>query len=160
EQLLGKGFAFRTEQATVSVLNNLGLDANSSSATACNVAVSPWTAPPPAPVASVTVSPAAPSVSVGATVQLTATLKDASGNVLTGRSVTWVSSTLGMATVSTGGFVTGVAAGPVTITATSDGQSGRATVTVNPVAGNPVAGPTPLYTLGNGTNYYGAPSGS
>ncbi len=91
---------------------------------------------------------------------LTATLKDASGKVLGGRSVTWASSTLGMATVSTGGFVTGVAVGPVTITATSEGQSGSATVTVNPVAGNPVAGPTPLYTLGNGANYYVAPSGS
>src|SRR6266576_2805636 len=53
-----------------------------------------------------------------------------------------------------------VATVPVTITATSDGQSGRATVTVNPVAGNPVAGPTPLYTLGNGANYYLAPAGS
>src|SRR5205814_7057383 len=147
--------AFRTEQATVSVLNNLGLDANSSSATACNVAVPPWTAPPPAPVASVTVSPAAPTVSVGATVQLTATLKDANGNVLTGRSVTWASSTLGVATVSTGGLVTGVALGGTPITATSEGQSGSSAVTVS--LGSD---PTPLYTLGNGTNYYVAPSGS
>src|SRR5437773_736564 len=92
EQLLGNAFAFRTEQATVSVLNNLGLDANAGTATVCNVSVSPWTPPQPAPVASLTVSPAATSVSVGATVQLTATLKDASGNVLTGRSLTWASS--------------------------------------------------------------------
>src|SRR6266480_180927 len=84
EQLLGSAFAFRTEQATVSVLNNVGLDASVGSETVCNVGVSPWTPPPPAPVASVTVSPSAASVSVGATVQLTATLKDASGNVLTG----------------------------------------------------------------------------
>src|SRR6266513_64160 len=160
EQPLGNAFAFRTEQSAVSALNNLGVYAAGGSATVCNVTLGAWTPPPPAPVATVTVSPAAPSVSVGATVQLTATLKDASGNVLAGRSVTWASSTLGMATVSTGGFVTGVAAGPVTITATSDGQSGRATVTVNPVAGNPVAGPTPLYTLGNGANYYLAPAGS
>src|SRR6266550_2722219 len=160
EQPVGTAFAFRTEQSAVSALNNLGVYAAAGSATVCNVTLGAWTPPPPAPVAAVTVSPAAPSVSVGATVQLTATLKDASGNVLTGRSVTWVSSTSGMATVSTGGFVTGVAVGPVTITATSEGQSGRATVTVNPVAGNPVAGPTPLYTLGNGTNYYVAPAGS
>src|SRR6266513_878377 len=160
EQPLGNALAFRTEQSAVSALNNLGVYAAGGSATVCNVTLGAWTPPPPAPVATVTVSPAAPSVSVGATVQLTATLKDASGNVLAGRSVTWASSTLGMATVSTGGFVTGVAVGPVTITATSEGQSGRATVTVNPVAGNPVAGPTPLYTLGNGANYYGAPSGS
>ncbi|HXL35366.1 MAG TPA: Ig-like domain-containing protein [Gemmatimonadales bacterium] len=155
EQLLGKAFAFRTEQATVSVLNNLGLDANVGGATACNVGVSPWTPPPPAPVASVTVSPTAASVSVGATVQLTATLKDASGNVLTGRSLTWASSTLGMATVSTGGVVTGVAVGAATITATSEGHTGSSAVTVTLVSD-----PTPLYTLGNGTNYYVAPSGS
>src|SRR6266516_1534598 len=162
EQLVGSAFAFRTEQSAVSALNNLGVYAAAGSATVCNVtlAASPPPPPPPPPVASVTVSPGAATVSVGATVQLTATLKDASGKVLAGRSVTWASSTLGMATVSTGGFVTGVAVGPVTITATSEGQSGRATVTVNPVAGNPVAGPTPLYTLGNGANYYVAPSGS
>src|SRR5947208_59007 len=155
EQLLGKAFAFRTEQATVSVLNNLGLDANAGTATVCNVSVSPWTPPQPAPVASVTVSPAATSVSVGATVQLTATLKDASGNVLTGRSLTWASSTLGMATVSTGGLVTGVAVGAATITATSEGHTGNSAVTVTLVSD-----PTPLYTLGNGANYYVAPSGS
>src|SRR5437773_145240 len=155
EQLLGNAFAFRTEQATVSVLNNLGLDANAGTATVCNVSVSPWTPPQPAPVASLTVSPAATSVSVGATVQLTATLKDASGNVLTGRSLTWASSTLGMATVSTGGLVTGVAVGAATITATSEGHTGSSAVTVTLVSD-----PTPLYTLGNGTNYYVAPSGS
>ena len=155
EQLLGNAFAFRTEQATVSVLNNLGLDANAGTATVCNVSVSPWTPPQPAPVASVTVSPAATSVSVGATVQLTATLKDASGNVLTGRSLTWASSTLGMATVSTGGLVTGVAVGAATITATSEGHTGSSAVTVTLVSD-----PTPLYTLGTGTNYYVAPSGS
>src|SRR6266487_536741 len=160
EQPVGTAFAFRTEQSAVSALNNLGVYAAAGSATVCNVTVGAWTPPPPAPVASVTLSPAAVSVSVGATIQLTAALKDASGNVLTGRLVTWASGTLGMATVSTGGFVTGVAVGPVTITATSEGQSGRATVTVNPVAGNPVAGPTPLYTLGNGANYYLAPAGS
>src|SRR5207237_4828429 len=155
EQLVGKAFAFRTEQAAVSVLNNLGLDANAGTATVCNVSVSPWTPPQPAPVASVTVSPAATSVSVGATVQLTATLKDASGNVLTCRSLTWASSTLGMATVSTGGLVTGVAVGAATITATSEGHTGSSAVTVTLVSD-----PTPLYTLGTCTNYYVAPYGS
>src|SRR6266571_1061149 len=133
EQLVGSAFAFRTEQSAVSALNNLGVYAAAGSATVCNVTL----AAPPPPVASVTLSPAATGVSVGATVQLTATLKDASGKVLAGRSVTWASSTLGMATVSTGGFVTGVAVGPVTISATREGQSGSATVTVNQVVGNP-----------------------
>src|SRR5439155_719967 len=43
------------------------------------------------PVASVAVSPTSASVSVGQTVQLAATPKDANGNPLTGRTVTWSS---------------------------------------------------------------------
>src|SRR6267378_5619663 len=45
----------------------------------------------PAPVASVTVSPAAPSVQSGQTVQLTATPRDANGTPLSGRAITWSS---------------------------------------------------------------------
>ena len=87
------------------------------------------TAPPP-PVATVTISPATASVAVGATVQLTATTKDANGNVLTGRTVTWSSNATGIATVNGSGLVSGVAAGSATITATSEGKSGTAAVTV------------------------------
>jgi hypothetical protein len=50
--------------------------------------------------------------------------------VLTGRTITWSSSVLGVATVSGTGLVTAVAAGPATITATSEGQSGTSAVTV------------------------------
>src|SRR5207247_1511454 len=46
----------------------------------------------PVPVASVTVTPASASIQTGQTVQLTATPKDANGNPLTGRTVTWASS--------------------------------------------------------------------
>src|SRR5207247_9313137 len=52
------------------------------------------------------------------------------GNVLTGRGVAWTSSNTAIATVSAAGLVTGVAAGSATITATSEGQSGTASVTV------------------------------
>ncbi|PYO44466.1 MAG: hypothetical protein DMD29_00320, partial [Gemmatimonadetes bacterium] len=83
-----------------------------------------------APVASVTISPASASVVVGAVEQLTTTLKDAAGNVLTGRTVTWASSALGVATVSGSGLVTGLVVGTATITATSEGQSGTASITV------------------------------
>src|SRR5213079_2942857 len=88
------------------------------------------------PVASVTVSPASASLLVGATQQFTAVTKDAAGNTLTGRIVTWASSNTAVATVSGSGLATGVAAGPATITATSGGISGRAPliVTVVPVA--------------------------
>src|SRR2546426_357725 len=89
-------------------------------------------------VKTVTVSPPTATVALGQTVQLTATLRDASGNVLTGRTVTWSSSNLAVATVSGSGLVTaGAAARPATITATGGGQSGTATVAV--VSNAPVA---------------------
>src|SRR2546425_1970437 len=90
------------------------------------------------PVASVTVSPATASVQVGQTVPLTATVKDASGNTLTGRTVTWTTSNASVATVSASGLVSGVAAGAATITATSEGHSGTAAITVTPPAGGAV----------------------
>jgi hypothetical protein len=84
-----------------------------------------------APVATVTVTPSAKTILVGGVAQLTATLKDANGNVLTGRTVTWSSSDETKVTVSATGVVTGVALGTVTITATSEGKTGTATVTVS-----------------------------
>jgi len=81
-------------------------------------------------VATVTIAPTSATVTVGGTQQLTATTRDASGNVLTGRTVTWTSSNTGVATVSTTGLVTAVAAGSATISATSEGRSGTAAITV------------------------------
>jgi uncharacterized protein YjdB len=92
--------------------------------------------PPPPPVASVTVTPPSASITTGSTVQLSATLRDAGGNVLTGRAVTWTTSASSVAIVSATGLVTGVAPGGATITASSEGVSGTSaiTVTVAPVA--------------------------
>src|SRR5437588_9935792 len=91
------------------------------------------TAPPPPPaVASVAVAPPTASLIVGDAVQLVATVKDARGNVLTDRVVTWASSKPAVATVSGTGLVTGVRADAqqVMITATSETVSGSAGVTV------------------------------
>lgn len=84
----------------------------------------------PPPVATVTVAPPSASIVVGATTQLTATLRDAQGNVLTGRSVTWSSDNGGIASVSTGGLVQGEANGMTTVRATSEGRSGSSQITV------------------------------
>src|SRR3989442_5958193 len=78
------------------------------------------------PVASVTVSPPTANVNDGGTVQLTATPKDANGNPLTGRTVTWVRGNPAVAAVSGSGPVTGVGGGAATITAASEGHGGRA----------------------------------
>jgi hypothetical protein len=89
------------------------------------------TSPEPAPVASVGVSPASPSIEVGGSVQLTAQTFGAAGNVLAGRTITWSSSNAAVASVSPTGLVSGVAVGgPIRITATSEGRSGVATVAV------------------------------
>ncbi|CAN5529454.1 hypothetical protein BH09GEM1_BH09GEM1_00480 [soil metagenome] len=82
------------------------------------------------PVSTVSVTPASAPTTVGATTQLTAVTKDASGATLTGRTVTWATSDATKATVSASGLVTGVALGSATITATSEEKTGTAAVTV------------------------------
>jgi alpha-tubulin suppressor-like RCC1 family protein len=83
----------------------------------------------PAPVATVAVTPAAPSIAVGASVQLATTLKDVAGTLLTGRVVTWTSSNAAITTVSSKGLLTATGLGVDTITATSEGMSGTAVAT-------------------------------
>lgn len=95
--------------------------------------------PTPTPVASVTLDRTTASIAVGGTVTLTATPRDASGNTLTGRSITWSSNDTTVATVNAGGTVTGKAAGTAKVRATSEGQSASATITVTPA---PVASVT------------------
>lgn len=90
------------------------------------------TTTPAATVASVVVSPSQISVEVLETVQLEASVRDASGASLTGRAVTWSSSDNTVATVSGSGLVTGVSEGTVTITATSEGVNGTAQVLATP----------------------------
>lgn len=84
-------------------------------------------------VATVTVTPTGETILAGATLTLTATLLDADGKSLTGKTVTWSTSNAAVATVSAGVVTAHTPGGPVTITATSGGKSGVATVTVAPV---------------------------
>ena len=67
---------------------------------------------------------------LGATVQLSAEVRDQNGQVMAGATVTWASSAAAVATVSASGLVTAVANGSATITATAGSASGSATVTV------------------------------
>lgn len=84
------------------------------------------------PVATVTVNPNGNTLTVGFTQQMAATLRDANGNVLTNRPVVWSVSDASKATITQAGVLLGVAAGQVTVTATSEGVSGTATVTIIP----------------------------
>jgi uncharacterized protein YjdB len=83
-----------------------------------------------APVATVTVAPPTATLDLAATVQLVPTARDAAGNVLTGRSFTYSTANALIATVSPAGLVTGTGVGSVIVTATSEGKSGTALITV------------------------------
>jgi len=92
-------------------------------------------APSPASVKTITVALSTNNIAPSAGSQATATLKDSLGQVVTGRTVTWMSSSPTVATVdATTGVVTGVAAGTSTISATNSNVTGSATITVTPPA--------------------------
>jgi uncharacterized protein YjdB len=91
------------------------------------------TAAGPKPVASVSISPASAIIAVGATLPMVATIRDAQGNILTGRTVAWATSNAAVAGGSAAGNVAeiqGLAVGTATITASSEGVTGTATVAV------------------------------
>ncbi len=91
------------------------------------------TAPPR--VAMVAVAPAQDTITAGASVQLTATPKDAAGKAIAGLAVTWSSDNPAAATVSDAGLVQGVSSGVAQIIATTQEKSGSAAITVRvPVA--------------------------
>lgn len=84
------------------------------------------------PVATVTIGPLNPAVVCGQQILLTATMRDANGNILNGRVATWNSANLTIATIGQAtGIASGVAVGTVQITATSEGVSGFTLLTVN-----------------------------
>ncbi|HWQ27573.1 MAG TPA: Ig-like domain-containing protein, partial [Dehalococcoidia bacterium] len=138
----GATFAWSSSNTAVATVNQSGLvtavaqgsatiTASSGGKTAASsISVAGGSILPP-PVATVTVQPSSLSLTVGQTAQLGVVLKDANGNTLTGRTVTWSSSNPSVATVSASGLVTAVEAGSATITATSEGKSGTAAVSVS-----------------------------
>jgi uncharacterized protein YjdB len=164
--LTGRTVTWSSGNTTVASVNSSGLVtakvAGSATITATSEGQSGTSAitVTPVPVASVTVTPATGSVAVGSTLQLSATPRDANGNPLTGRTITWQSSNSAIASVNGSGLVTGVAAGgPVTITATSEGRSGTAAVTVTASTGGSQFGHVFVVTEEN-TDYVDVTSSS
>jgi hypothetical protein len=82
------------------------------------------------PVESVTVLPAQSTVTIGFTRTLSADVRDSAGVVIPDAEVMWSIDPSNVASVSDEGLVTGVAPGSATVTATVDGISGTATITV------------------------------
>lgn len=90
--------------------------------------------------ASISVTPASPTIQIPCTLQLSAVVRDAQGNVLT-TPVQWTSAASAIASVSSSGLVTGKSpGGPVAITASAGGITGAASITVIPAL--PTPGPT------------------
>lgn len=81
-------------------------------------------------VSSVAIAPAAVSLTVGASVPLTATVKDQRDSVMSGKVVQWSSSSASIASVASTGTVTALAAGVASITASVDGKQGSVIITV------------------------------
>ena len=89
--------------------------------------------PPPEPLlpTSITVTPpTAEFTALGATVQLSAEVRDQNGQVMAGTTVAWTSSSTTVATVDAAGLVTATGNGTATISATAGTVSGSAAVTV------------------------------
>jgi trimeric autotransporter adhesin len=84
------------------------------------------------PVASITLAPPNDSVEIAETYnRWIVALKDAQGNTLTGRTVSWTSSFPAIATVdATSGLVTAVASGTTVITASANGKTASSTIKV------------------------------
>ena len=86
--------------------------------------------PGPVPVATVQVTPFDAKLDIGASLQLTAALRDFAGRVLSGRTVEWKSNDESIAVVSSDGAVTGLSSGTTTIEAISETRVAAAQVTV------------------------------
>ena len=81
-------------------------------------------------VTRIVIAPSSAQVAVGAAIVLSASVRDQRDSVLTGESVSWSSSSSSVASVSSGGLVTGVSTGTTTIIAAVAGVSATITVTV------------------------------
>jgi serine/threonine-protein kinase len=100
------------------------------------VVVAAATPPPAAGIAAIALA-GPPSLQVGGNAQLQATTRDAQGNALSGRAITWTSSNPAVVRVGAGGELTGVAPGTATITAAAEGRTATVTVTVEAPRGAP-----------------------
>ena len=150
--LSGRTIAWQSSNPAISTVNSLGIvtavargSATISAIAEGKVGGADLTVAPKT-VGTVVISPNPASATVGHSAQLTATVKDASGTALVGRTITWASSNSAVASVSSGGSVSAVSAGTATISASADGVTGQAqftaaaitaaTVTISPPAPN------------------------
>ncbi|MBL8987578.1 MAG: Ig-like domain-containing protein [Gemmatimonadetes bacterium] len=83
-----------------------------------------------APIASIAVQPSTISLPTGGVQQLTATPRDSAGNPLSGLPVAWATPANGVLTIEQTGTVTAMAVGVSSVTASTLGITGTASITV------------------------------
>jgi len=137
--LTGRSVTWSSSDTTIAVVNSGGLvtarkvgsvNINATSGTAVGTAKLAVVAALPPSISSITVAPTPAFVVVHGTQQLTATVRDAAGNVVPNLTVIWQSNNAAFATVSSTGLVTGVAVGSAVISASIGGYLGTSNVTV------------------------------
>jgi hypothetical protein len=120
-------------------------------ATACGGgdSTSPGVVNTPVSVVTFSSAPLQLMVAGGGTQQLAVQARDASGNVLTGRTITWSSSDGAVASVSSKGLVTPLAPGYTTISASSEGRLASFTLQVVQAISNvSVTYPEDIFEIG------------
>jgi uncharacterized protein YjdB len=158
-QITGRPVAWATTKASVATVSSLGMIAGldtgktTISATVDGIVGSMTETVGGATIANLSVVLDKSTMPVGSTAQAKAVATDAAGNVLTGRTVTWSSSSTSIATVSSLGVVTAVGTGTVSITGTVDGMNSSATLVATSavVASVSVTAASTSLTLGQTT---------
>lgn len=114
--------------------------------------------PPPVAIATVSISPSAASLEVGATVQLTARALTASGQGVDGAAFTWSADRLAVATVTNGGLVQAMGEGETPIRARAGSIEGSIVVRIveappGPVASVEISPPNATINEGDSTQF-------
>ena len=134
--LSGRTVTWSSSNAAVATVDNTGLvtgvspGADTITATSEGKTGTAGIAVTSAVAASIVVAPTSVTVTAGQTSQLTATVKDANGSVISGAPVTWTVDKPAVAIVGSTGLVAGQAAGTATVTATSGSAHVAVPVTV------------------------------
>jgi uncharacterized protein YjdB len=168
--LTGRTITFRSSNPLIATVSNVGvvtgLTAGTVTITASSEGAS-GTAPitvTPEPIASLAVSPATATLWVGQPLQLSIIARSATGQSLslTGRSVSWSTSTPSITSVGNGGLVTALAPGTGIVVVTVDGRQASATLTVKivPVATVVVSPATATLFIGGTTTLTATPKDS
>jgi N-acetylneuraminic acid mutarotase len=140
EQLLASNYAFRTEQSTVSALNNLGVLADIGSESVCNLSISTTPAPNPVPL----IAALSPSSATAGGPDFTLTVQGS--NFISGSVVRWNGSDMTTVFVSGSTLTVSVPAGDIS-------SVGTVMVTVfNPGPGGGLSSASTFTITANGSS--------